>query len=172
MKSTFLVLCCSVSSALVADAASPEAKPLSAAAELMLPNLPRGCIVTAEKIDDRVVFACAGETKPQGIAPKRVLFEIGSLTKVFTGLLLAKAVSEGRVTLDTTIEQILGNHSFADSRVGTITLRQLATHTSGLPTHPDNLQTVSDSSNACALYDRIHLFQFLSKTKLNGDSPF
>lgn len=135
-------------------------------------HLPKGCIVTAEKVDDVVTFAGAGDETPKGVAPGRVLFEIGSLTKVFTGLLLARAVTEGRVTLDTTVGQLLEDHSFTDSRVGAITLLQLATHASGLPTDPDNLPAGSDPANVFARYERKHLFEFLSKVRLKGDAPF
>ena len=172
MKSILLVLCFFVSATQAAVSADSDVKPLSAAAEIMSGHLPKGCIVTAEKVGGTVEFACAGDTKPDGVAPSKVLFEIGSLTKVFTALLLARAVTEGVVTLDTTVGQILEDHPFADSRIGKITLLQLATHTSGLPADADNLQEISSPSNAYAQYDRRHLFEFLSKVKLKGNLPF
>ncbi len=52
-------------------------------------------------------------------------YEIGSLTKVFTALLLADAVQAGKVTLDASIG--------APFEGSAVTYRQLATHTSGLP---------------------------------------
>lgn len=62
------------------------------------------------------------------------LFEIGSITKVFTSLLLEDMVLKGEVGLDDPVAKYLP----ADVRVPTrdgkaITLRHLATHTSGLP---------------------------------------
>ena len=61
------------------------------------------------------------------------LFEIGSISKVFTGLLLADMVLRGEVRYDDTIaERAPSQFEFAE-RVGGITLEQLATHTSGLP---------------------------------------
>lgn len=65
------------------------------------------------------------------------IYEIGSITKVFTGILLAKAIREGRVRLDDPITRyvpaLASNKSLAEHPV---TLRHLATHTSGLPTLP------------------------------------
>ena len=172
MKSLFLLVSCCASVAAVAESTPPNAKPLSQAAQEMVQHLPQGCIVTAHKVGGNVVFAGAGKLEPAGIAPKRILFEIGSLTKVFTGLLLAQAVHEGKVTLDTTVEQLLENQPLADSSVGRITLRQLATHTSGLPGEPDDLHVGADPMNSYAHYSRKRLLAFLSRTELKGKSPF
>lgn len=73
---------------------------------------------------------------PSGSAPDdQTLYEIGSLTKTFTGLLLAKAVREGKVELDVPVARYLPE--IEPSRLGrngkSITLRHLATHMSGLP---------------------------------------
>lgn len=59
-------------------------------------------------------------------------FEIGSVTKTFTGALLACAIEEGEVSAETTVEEILGGRA-SGSEVADVTLAELATHTSGLP---------------------------------------
>ena len=60
------------------------------------------------------------------------LVEIGSLSKVFTGTVLAQLAKEGTVGLDTPLEKCL-----EEVPAGTgITLRHLAEHTSGLPRLP------------------------------------
>ena len=110
--------------------------------------------------------------EPIGVAPERILFEIGSATKVFTGVLLAQAVVEGKVSLDSTLHQLLKDRKFSDPRVGRITLRQLATHTSGLPAEADDLREGADLANPYAHYDRTRLLACLSGIKLNGVSPF
>lgn len=70
------------------------------------------------------------------------LFGIGSVTKVFTGIILAHCVQEGSVKLDDSANLYLPH----DLQLPTdaITLRQLVTHTSGLPNYPDNLNTPRD----------------------------
>src|ERR1700726_4781311 len=68
------------------------------------------------------------------------IFEIGSVTKVFTSLLLADMVERGEVALDDPASQYLPEHVRMPERSGkTITLRDLSAHSSGLPRVPDNL---------------------------------
>jgi CubicO group peptidase (beta-lactamase class C family) len=62
------------------------------------------------------------------------VFEIGSITKVFTGILLAQAVLNDEVQLDDPISMYLPEGVTAPEYEGrSITLLDLATHTSGLP---------------------------------------
>ncbi|MGL4514641.1 MAG: serine hydrolase [Lacipirellulaceae bacterium] len=67
------------------------------------------------------------------------LYEIGSVTKVFTGLLLADAVTAGVVKLDQPLAELLPPGVKAPLRGRPITLRDLSTHVSGLPRLPSNL---------------------------------
>jgi CubicO group peptidase (beta-lactamase class C family) len=60
------------------------------------------------------------------------VFQIGSITKVFTTLALADAVARGELTLDTSLAAVLPDAVIPRSGVP-VTLRHLATHTSGLP---------------------------------------
>ena len=66
------------------------------------------------------------------------LFEIGSVTKVFTTLLLADMVRRGEVTLDDPVAKFLPPDVTVPERGRAITLQDLATHTSGLPRLPTN----------------------------------
>lgn len=66
-------------------------------------------------------------------------FEVGSVTKAVTGMLLAEAQRRDEVSLDSTIGELLPDT--AASPVGSVTLRQLCTHTSGLPGLPRSLGT-------------------------------
>ena len=62
------------------------------------------------------------------------VFEIGSITKVLTGLLLAEAVGRGEVGLD---DELGGYLDLGTSPAASVTLIQLATHHSGLPSRPE-----------------------------------
>lgn len=64
------------------------------------------------------------------------IYDVGSITKTHVGLLLAQAVSDGLIELDTPISQYLGtiNSDALTFQNTEITVRHLATHTSGLPT--------------------------------------
>lgn len=57
-------------------------------------------------------------------------FEIGSVSKTFCGSVLMDMVASGEVTLDTTVSDISGAH---DSHLADVTMRELASHTAGLP---------------------------------------
>src|SRR4051812_6631627 len=97
------------------------------------------------------------------------LFEIGSVTKTFTALLLADMVERGQMKLDDPVAKYLPKAVQPPVRHGKeITLLQLATHTSGLPREPGNLDSrVPDSP--CAGYSTEKLFAFLSSYKLVRD---
>jgi serine-type D-Ala-D-Ala carboxypeptidase/endopeptidase len=90
------------------------------------------------------------------------LFEIGSVSKTFTGLLLADAVVRGKTKLETPVSQILSDmkvsHAFKDD----ITFLHLATHTSGLPRLPSNLNP-ADPLDPYADYHRDALMKCLSE---------
>ena len=92
------------------------------------------------------------------------VFEIGSITKVFTGILLAQAVLNGEVKLDDPISMYLPEGVTAPEYEGrSITLLDLATHTSGLPResfHP------RDESNPYADYTMDQMYVFLSGYRL------
>ncbi|MEL6122455.1 MAG: serine hydrolase domain-containing protein, partial [Bacteroidota bacterium] len=77
----------------------------------------------------------------RGTANANHIFEIGSITKVFTGISLSALISEQRAALNDRVEDQLGYPLRAG---GGITLAQLATHTSGLPSLPTNVDEVKD----------------------------
>ena len=67
-------------------------------------------------------------------------FELGSITKALTGMLLAVAIERGELTLETTVGEILAARPELAGRTEgpfhTLTMVELATHTSGLPRLP------------------------------------
>lgn len=97
-------------------------------------------VVIAGGWPGRVHVASRGETG-RGEAPNtRTLFEIGSLTKTFTALLLADGLVREEWALDTPVRELLPGGVDVPSRDGgQITLQHLATHTSGLPRSPGGL---------------------------------
>ncbi len=79
-----------------------------------------------------------GRIGPDGPAPgARTSFQIGSVTKLFTALLLADAVHRGEVALDQPLDTLIPAAAHPDGRP--IALVDLATHTSGLPRLPRGL---------------------------------
>jgi CubicO group peptidase (beta-lactamase class C family) len=74
-----------------------------------------------------------------GTAKPDSIFEIGSITKTFTGLVLARMVVEGKVTLNEPVRLLLPPGTVAQPPGREITLLNLITHHSGLPRTPTNL---------------------------------
>ncbi len=148
-------------------------KSLAEAALAFKDKVPAGCIVTGELRDDRVTYAVVGKAEPDGVPPERRVFEIGSITKVITGVLLAQTVIEKKARLDSTLAELLGpDFKFADERVGKITLLQLSTHTSGLPRLPGNMGPDPDANpDPYSLYDLAKLKEFLGRVMLKGEPP-
>lgn len=90
------------------------------------------------------------------------VFEIGSVTKVFTSLVLADMVERGELALDDPVAKYLPESVKVPSRDGKqITLLHLATHTSGLPRLPGNLAP-SNPGNPYADYSVEQMYEFLS----------
>ena len=97
------------------------------------------------------------------------IFEIGSITKVFTSLLLADMVARGEVSLDDPVAKYLPETVKIPSRGDRqITLHDLSTHTSGLPRLPSNMKP-ANPANPYADYTVEQLYQFLSDYKLPRD---
>lgn len=89
-------------------------------------------------------------------------FEIGSIAKVFTGLLLADMATRGEVALDDPLASHLPAGVIAPEHAGAQpTLQQLSMHTSALPRLPANLAP-SDMSDPYADYTAESLHDFLS----------
>lgn len=59
-------------------------------------------------------------------------FEIGSVSKTFTGALLADAVDRGELTYESTVADVLGSEADG-SAIADVTLAELASHTAGIP---------------------------------------
>jgi CubicO group peptidase (beta-lactamase class C family) len=97
------------------------------------------------------------------------VFEIGSVTKVFTALLLQEMVDDGEVKLDDPISKYLPLSVKAPTRNGRqITLADLATQISGLPRMPDNF-TPKNPNNPYADYTVGQMYDFLSHYQLQRD---
>ncbi len=100
---------------------------------------------------------------------ENTLYEIGSVTKVFTALLLADCVRRGELGLDDPVAKHLPSHvKVPRSKGKQITLRHLATHRSGLPRMPSNFAP-KDKANPYADYTVDRLYAFLAACELEHD---
>jgi serine-type D-Ala-D-Ala carboxypeptidase/endopeptidase len=104
-----------------------------------------------------------------GTAQSDSAFEIGAVTEVFGGLLLAQAAYEGKLRLQTPMRELLpADFQFADPALGAITLETLATHHAGLPAAPPNLMPLN-ADDPYAGYVEQDLRAFL--TNYRGIAP-
>jgi serine-type D-Ala-D-Ala carboxypeptidase/endopeptidase len=101
---------------------------------------------------------------------QNTLFNIGSITKTFTTLLLADMVKQGLVNLNDPIEKFLpANVSVPQFNGHKITLEDLATHTSGLPEWPSNIWLNNTVGHFKPNYDANQLYHALSNFKLTRE---
>jgi CubicO group peptidase (beta-lactamase class C family) len=107
-------------------------------------------------------FNAEGNPAPSG----DTVFEIGSVTKTFTGLALAEAVKAGKLKLDEPVAKLLPKFEIPKREGKAITLGNLADQHSGLPRLPDNLKP-KDKSNPYAGYDAKKLKAFLANYTLS-----
>ncbi|HEY4299236.1 MAG TPA: serine hydrolase [Candidatus Didemnitutus sp.] len=124
-----------------------------------------GGIAVAWVDADGEAFYTAGKhsaTDARPITPD-TQFELGSITKVFTALLLAESEQSGRVNrLDPAVKYLLPADDRAQAPLAKITLLSLTTHTSGLPRLPYNLGPNPDGmTQPYADYDRARLIDAL-----------
>jgi len=96
------------------------------------------------------------------------VFEIGSITKVFTTLALMEQIREGKILLDDPIEKYLPGIKIPEKNGNKITVKQLATHTSGLPCVPTNLYP-EDEQAPYDDYDLVKLYEFLGEYELEKE---
>ena len=116
-------------------------------------------VVSCGKLDNGTDQEVNGDT----------LFEIGSVTKTFTTLLLVDMIERGQMQLDDPVAKYLPPSVKMPSRNGKeIALLHLATHTSGLPTDPDNVDSQREY-NPWADYTADKLYAFLSGYQLPRD---
>jgi D-alanyl-D-alanine-carboxypeptidase/D-alanyl-D-alanine-endopeptidase len=118
--------------------------------------------------DGAAVYGKAEKGTAANPAP---LFEIGSISKVFTGLLLAQAVERGELALDDNLGKLLKGQANLAPEVAAITLRQLVTHSSCLPRMPANFTPDNSLHNPYASYERPALWAALTELKLPHAPP-
>jgi D-alanyl-D-alanine-carboxypeptidase/D-alanyl-D-alanine-endopeptidase len=134
-----------------------------------------GMVVGVTEANDHwfVAHGCR-DTFGGGPVNEKTLFEIGSITKLFTALLLADMASRSEVRLDEPVAELLPAGTRVPVRDGkAITLRDLASHYSGLPRVATNGDPPDRPGGPYAAYSAERLYQFLASHELirtPGDS--
>ncbi len=117
--------------------------------------------------DARASWFFGGDDKPDAGSA----FELGAVSEVFTGVLLARAAAEGRVRFATPVRELLpDDFVVADPALGALPLVDLATHRAGLPALPPNLMP-EDPADPYAGYDELDLAALLANYRRDGPPP-
>jgi serine-type D-Ala-D-Ala carboxypeptidase/endopeptidase len=109
-----------------------------------------------------------------GTAKEDSVFEIGSITKTFTALILSQMVEQGAVQLDEPVRELLPPGTVTKPVTGAeITLLDLSDQHSGLPVIPDNFHP-AHPENPYADYDANLLYEYIANhgVALPTDAPF
>jgi CubicO group peptidase (beta-lactamase class C family) len=140
---------------------------LSAVESRIAAKLYPGVMLGTIEHGERHYYAFGSSALSTAAAPdEHTVYEIGSLTEVFTSLLLADMVQKGDAELDAPASNYLPAGLTLPSYEGkAITLGSLAAHTSGLPPLPDNIAP-ADAKNPYADYGDDRLFDFLANYSL------
>ena len=98
----------------------------------LAPDTHPGLVIGVSKHGERSVLT-------YGIAKADSIFEIGSISKTFTGLMLARMIEQGKVKLDEPLRDLLPPDMGLRRHENEITLLDLVTHHSGLPEMPPDM---------------------------------
>ncbi|MFK0165710.1 serine hydrolase [Rhizobium sp. NPDC090279] len=116
----------------------------------------------------RIVAHGHRDTSGADPVTEKTVFEIGSITKLFTALLLSDMANRGEVWMDEPVAELLPTETRVPVRDGkAITLRHLASHYSGLPRVATNGDSPSRPGGPYAAYSAERLYEFLAGHELN-----
>lgn len=124
-----------------------------------------GLVVGMIRGDHRSVFGYGRASDARAERPSGdTVFEIGSISKVFTTSLLAILTADGLLNLSDPVRDLMPSLSNLPAE---ITLLRLATHTAGLPKMPANLlgSMLRNPRNPYAAYSTADLFRHLARYK-------
>jgi CubicO group peptidase (beta-lactamase class C family) len=116
---------------------------------------------------ETVTYGRAGTPDDRPLGGDSV-FEIGSITKVFTALLLADMAQRREVALDDPAVSLFPAGTRLPEKGKPFTLLDLATYTSGLPRMPGNFHP-QDSRNPYADYTAAMMMEFLASHEMKHD---
>ena len=133
-----------------------------------------GQVVSISIVDAENVYQYhLGKLSNGDIPNNQTIYEIGSIAKTYTGVVVGKAILDGKVELDKDIRHYLKNHQYENLELSNkyITLRHLMTHTSGLPEDFSyNREDIEQGTyiEKISKYSRDNFFDDLQKVKLGS----
>lgn len=123
--------------------------------------------------DNRVFIKGFGKkSKESGDAPDaETIFELASIGKIFTTSAAQILSERGEISFDDSIDKYLNQKVKICEKAKNITLRQLATHTSGLPSFPESfIPKIKDELNPYKDLTAQDLYDYLATCKNTGEA--
>lgn len=167
--------------ALLAGNAAAQLQPLTLASDPVVLakaalGAERGTMVIGVLRNGKAAYGAAYNPEPPSTprplepnSAEQPMFEIGSVTKVFTGLLLAQAVERGDLKLDDTVGKLsAGKVEGLSPAVAAVTLRQLATHTGCMPVMADGVGGGPALAEQFRTFDKPMFWAALARIKLTA----
>lgn len=104
------------------------------------------------------------------IGPVDQRWEIGSITKVFTALLLAQLQQMGQISISESVASYLPSTLKLPQHFEKITFETLATHQSGLPRLPSGMKLLGKNAmvDPYSVFDEARIFRAIEETKLKS----
>ncbi|MFT4537752.1 MAG: D-alanyl-D-alanine-carboxypeptidase/D-alanyl-D-alanine-endopeptidase [Planctomycetota bacterium] len=176
-RALLLLACCFLSTPaqsqnLTEAAASPTLDELmtrvdDSASTLVSDGLTVGMVVGIVRGDERLIRGYGEVVLGGGDEPNAdTVYEIGSVSKVFTGILLADAAQRELLDVEDTVQDIVGDaFTMPMYEEEPIRLWHLSTHTSGLPRMPGNFKP-ANPDDPYADYELGALYDYVSGYKL------
>jgi CubicO group peptidase (beta-lactamase class C family) len=125
-------------------------------------------VVVAAATREQRTYATGGTAAPPATPREELRYELGSVSKTFSGLLLAELARAGEIRLDAPLHGSLPQLPLRHATSRLITLRHLATHTSGLPRIPLGLvpgALLRPYDNSYARYGNDRLLETFARTR-------
>lgn len=170
LKSTVAAVCISAISCFAyaekSDAATPQTLLHDKVQQLISQKVEDGefaSVIIGVSDGQHHQFAGFG-AKGQPVPDKNSIYEIGSLTKTMTALILAKQIQQGRIQAAHPVAELAPECMPVASAGLSISWLDLATHTSGLPRLPENLQP-KNMANPYADYTQKDLNSYIQTIK-------
>ena len=161
-----LLICCSVIIFILSCERKPESDlPLKVVESISarIENGSNQSIVVGIVDEDGKRFYSFGKTRLTGVpVNEHTIYEIGSISKVFTAILLSYQAQEGKLDINDPAQKYLPSHvRVPKGTTKEITLANLSDHTSGLPRMPSNFSP-RDNMNPYADYTVEQMYDFIS----------
>ena len=119
-------------------------------------------------VDPAIIVMTPNETKSIGPIDQR--WEIGSITKVFTALLLAQLQQTGQISMAETVASYLPKTLELPKNFEKITFENLAIHQSGLPRLPSGMKLFGKDAmvDPYSVFDEERILRAIQETKLKS----